>query len=84
MVISDSRKHVFQTAIVILKHFNGKYVCIFKLKKPQPTQKNKEKPKTHKKVLKIKTTEDFTNKVADFLIYMPKDSGEDVISATSF
>lgn len=48
----------------------------------KPKQKNQNKSQTHKKALKGKTTEVF-KKVANF-IYISKDSGEDVISATSF
>lgn len=55
---------------------------ILKPKKSPNKQKNQTKSQTHKKALKSKTTEVF-KKVADF-IYISKDSGEDVISATSF
>lgn len=82
MVISDNRElNIFLHSDSTLKICKWKKKIYLETEK-RPNKKNQNKSQTHKKALKGKTTEVF-KKVANF-IYISKDSGEDVISATSF
>lgn len=83
MVISDSRElNIFLHSNSNLKTCKWKKNIYLETEKKPKQTKKQNKSQTHKKALKSKTTEVF-KKVANF-IYISKDSGEDVISATSF